>query len=446
MINVEKILELLDDKKYSDLKNYLSEFKAADLAFAFRDIENDKLPLLFRLLPKELAADTFVEIDSDDQEFMIKAFSDTELKAVLEELYVDDAVDIIEEMPASVVTRILKHTDAETRKSINEILQYPEDSAGSIMTTEFIRLTPELTVEDAFTRIRRTGIDKETIYNCYVTNDVKKLIGGITVKKMLLSNMDDTIGEIMDTDVIKVKTIEDQEVVAAKFSKYDLLAIPVVDNENRLVGIITVDDAIDVITSESTEDIEKMAAVVPTDKPYLKSSVFKIYKSRIPWLLVLMISATFTGKIIASFENALQSCMALTIFIPMLMDSGGNGGAQSSSTIIRSLSLGEVHFKDIFKVIWKEARIGFLCGITLAIGNFIKIIVVDKVSPIVALCVCLTLIIALLSAQIIGGVLPMAVKKIGFDPAVVASPVLTTIVDAVALTIYFAISTAILHL
>lgn len=446
MINIEHIVELLDNKKYPELKNYLSEFKAADLASAFRDIEDSKLPLLFRLLPKELAADTFVEIDSDDQEFMIKAFSDTELKEVIDELYVDDAVDIIEEMPASVVTRILKHTDAETRKSINEILQYPEDSAGSIMTTEFIRLTPELTVEDAFTRIRRTGIDKETIYNCYVTNNVKKLIGGITVKKMLLSNMDDTIGEIMDTDVITVGTREDQEVVASKFSKYDLLAIPVVDNEKRLVGIITVDDAIDVITSESTEDIEKMAAVVPTDKPYLKSSVFKIYKSRIPWLLILMVSATFTGKIIASFENALQSCMALTIFIPMLMDSGGNGGAQSSSTIIRSLSLGEVKFKNIFKVIWKEARIGMLCGITLAAANFIKIIAIDKVSPIIALCVCLTLVIALLSAQIIGGVLPMIVKKIGFDPAVVASPVLTTIVDAVALTIYFAISTAILHL
>ena len=440
----DQILALLDEKKYSELKNLLSEMNEADIAAVLKELPQEKLPLLYRILPKELAAEVFVNMDSDAQEFLIRAFSDNELREVLDELYVDDAVDIIEEMPATVVKRILMHTDPEVRKSINEILQYPEDSAGSIMTIEYVDLKKYMTVEDAFTRIRRTGVDKETIYICYVTDENRKLLGIVTVKDLLLSEKNAKIFEIMDTNIISANTLEDKEIVAEKFRKYDLLALPVVDQENRLVGIVTIDDAMDVLQDENTEDIEKMAAITPTDKPYLKMSVFETWKKRFPWLLLLMVSATFTGKIITHFEDALQSYVVLTAFIPMLMDTGGNCGGQSSVTIIRGLSLGDITFRDTFRVIWKEFRVAFLCGVTLALVNFGKMLLIDRVSVMVAAVVCVTMVLTIILAKFIGCTLPILAKRLHFDPAVMASPFITTIVDALSLLIYFRVASIIL--
>lgn len=440
----DQILALLDEKKYSELKNLLSEMNEADIAAVLKELPQEKLPLLYRILPKELAAEVFVNMDSDAQEFLIRAFSDNELREVLDELYVDDAVDIIEEMPATVVKRILMHTDPEVRKSINEILQYPEDSAGSIMTIEYVDLKKYMTVEDAFTRIRRTGVDKETIYICYVTDENRKLLGIVTVKDLLLSEKNAKIFEIMDTNIISANTLEDKEIVAEKFRKYDLLALPVVDQENRLVGIVTIDDAMDVLQDENTEDIEKMAAITPTDKPYLKMSVFETWKKRFPWLLLLMVSATFTGKIITHFEDALQSYVVLTAFIPMLMDTGGNCGGQSSVTVIRGLSLGDITFRDTFRVIWKEFRVAFLCGVTLALVNFGKMLLIDRVGVMVAAVVCVTMVLTIILAKFIGCTLPILAKRLHFDPAVMASPFITTIVDALSLLIYFRVASMIL--
>lgn len=442
----QTVLNLLYQKRYSELKSLLSGMNEADIAAILMEVPKESLPLLYRILPKELAADVFVNMESDAQEVLIRAFSDTELREVLDELYVDDAVDIIEEMPATVVKRILMHTDPEIRKSINDILQYPEDSAGSLMTIEYVDLKKYMTVEDAFTRIRRTGVDKETIYNCYVTDENRKLLGVVTAKKLLLSEKNEKIFEIMETNIISVRTLEDKEIVAEKFQRYDLLAVPVVDQENRLVGIITIDDAMDVLQDENTEDIEKMAAITPTDKPYLKMSVFEIWKKRFPWLLLLMVSATFTGKIITHFEDALQSYVVLTAFIPMLMDTGGNCGGQASVTIIRGLSLGDIAFRDIFKVMWKEFRVSFLCGIALAAANFLKMILIDRVPLLVATTVCVTLIFTIVVAKFVGCTLPILAKKIGFDPAVMASPFITTIVDAISLLIYFGIAGLILNI
>ena len=442
----EQVLALLEEKKYPELKAMLSEMNEADIAAIFADLPPEKLPLVYRILPKELAAEVFVNMESDAQELLIRAFSDNELREVLDELYVDDAVDIIEEMPATVVKRILQHTDPEVSKSINEILQYPEDSAGSLMTIEYVDLKKYMTVDDAFTRIRRTGVDKETIYICYVTDENRKLLGIVTVKDLLLSEKSKKIFEIMDTNIISVNTLEDKEVVADKFQKYDLLALPVVDQENRLVGIITIDDAMDVLQDENTEDIEKMAAITPTDKPYLKMSVFETYKKRIPWLLLLMVSATFTEKIIGHFEGALTACVALTAFIPMLTGTCGNCGAQSSATIIRGLSLGDIEFRDTFKVIFKEFRIALVCGITLGIVNFAKLMLFDDVGAYVAIAVSFTMVMAVVFAKIVGSILPVFAKKIGFDPAVMSSPFISTIVDAVTLLIYFKVATLILHL
>ena len=442
----EQVLALLEEKKYPELKALLSEMNEADIAAIFADLPPEKLPLVYRILPKELAAEVFVNMESDAQELLIRAFSDNELREVLDELYVDDAVDIIEEMPATVVKRILQHTDPEVRKSINEILQYPEDSAGSLMTIEYVDLKKYMTVDDAFTRIRRTGVDKETIYICYVTDENRKLLGIVTVKDLLLSEKSQKIFEIMDTNIISVNTLEDKEVVADKFQKYDLLALPVVYQENRLVGIITIDDAMDVLQDENTEDIEKMAAITPTDKPYLKMSVFETYKKRIPWLLLLMVSATFTEKIIGHFEGALTACVALTAFIPMLTGTCGNCGAQSSATIIRGLSLGDIEFRDTFKVIFKEFRIALVCGITLGIVNFAKLMLFDDVGAHVAIAVSFTMVMAVVFAKIVGSILPVFAKKIGFDPAVMSSPFISTIVDAVTLLIYFKVATLILHL
>ncbi len=436
----EKVTELLEKKDYPQLKEILSDMNEADIATVLKELPQEKLPLLYRILPKELAAEVFVNMDSDDQEFLIRAFSDNELREVLDEMYVDDAVDVIEEMPATVVKRILQHTDPEMRKSINEILQYPEDSAGSLMTTEYVDLKKYMTVADAFTRIRRTGVDKETIYICYVTDENRKLLGIVTVKDLLLSDQTDKIFEIMDTNIISTTTLEDKEVVAEKFRKYDLLALPVVDRENRLVGIITIDDAMDVLQDENTEDIEKMAAITPTDKPYLKMSVFEIWKKRFPWLLLLMVSATFTGRIIQNFESALQAYVVLTAYIPMLMGTGGNCGAQSSTTIIRGLSLGEIAFRDTFKVVWKEFRVAFFCGITLAAVNFGRLLLMDHVTVLVAGVVSLSMILTIILAKFIGCSLPILAKRIHLDPAVMANPFISTIVDAMSLLIYFRVA------
>ena len=446
---LERIEDLLKRKQYTALRDLLADLEPADIASLFEDLDEDSIPLLFRLLPKEPAAEVFVELDPDAQEMLIRGFSNTELKEVLDELYLDDAVDIVEEMPANVVKRILKHADPDTRKSINEILKYPDDSAGALMTTEFVDLKRDMTGEGALERIRRTGTDKETINVCYVVDPARKLQGIVSLRTILLSDEDDTIDEIMETHVISVSTLEDKEDVAQTFSKYNFIALPVVDKEDRLVGIstvaglITVDDAIDVMEEETTEDIEKMAAMLPTDKPYLKTSVWETYKSRIPWLLLLMVSATFTGQIIARFEDALSAFAILTAYIPMLMDTGGNCGSQASVTVIRGISLDEIEFSDLFRVIWKEIRVAVFCGATLAAANFVKLMLVDKMifgNPItitVALVICLTLVVTVFAAKVVGCTLPLLAKKIGFDPAVMASPFITTVVDAISLMIYF---------
>ncbi len=448
--NVEKIiLEQLEKKNYKKIREIFDSMQAADVAALLEEmfgekIEEKELVLLFRLLPKDLAADCFAFLDSDTQYHLISCFTDRELQEVLEQTFIDDAVDMIEEMPANVVSRLLKNTDPESRAAINEILKYPKDSAGSIMTIEYIDLLRNMTVEDAFARIRRTGVDKETIYTCYVKDENRHLIGLVTVRTLLLADKTDIIEDIMETNIISVNTHEDREVVAGVFEKYDFLALPVVDGDNRLVGIVTIDDVIDVILEEGTEDIEKMAAIVPTDKTYMKTGVFETWKKRIPWLLLLMISSTFTGKIISHYEAALASMMVLSTFIPMFMDTGGNAGGQSSVTIIRSLSLGDIEFRDILAVIWKEARVAVICGVTLAGANFIKLLIIDRVSVEIAGVVCLTLVMTVIFANIAGCTLPMLAKKVGFDPAVMASPFITTIVDAMSLIIYFRIASMLL--
>ena len=443
---LDKILELLENKDFPQLGNLLKDMNPADVAELFEDLPREKMALVFRLLPKELAADAFAYMNPDEQTVLVEAFSDKELHDVVNELYVDDAADMIEEMPASLVKRILRHTDAETRVLINQILNYPKDSAGSIMTMEYVDLKRGMTVEEAFDRIRAIGVEKETVYTCYVTDSRRKLKGIVTVKDLLLAPKNELIRNIMETNIIYVSTHTDKEEVASLFGKYDFLAVPVVDNEERLVGIVTVDDAIDVIQDEATEDIEMMAAITPTDKPYMKTGVFATWKKRIPWLLLLMISATFTGSIITSFEDALSASIVLTGFIPMLMDTGGNAGSQASVSIIRGLSLGEIEYKDIGRILWKEARVAFLCGVSLAVANFVKLLLVDRVTIPVAIVVCSTLVVTVLAAKLVGCSLPVLAKRIGFDPAVMASPFITTIVDALSLLIYFRIACAVLHI
>ncbi len=443
--------KLLEERKFISIKDVLSTMRPSDIASTLEALSRQQLPRLFRLLPKELAAETFVEMDSDSQELLIRGFSDTELKLVLEELYVDDAVDIVEEMPANVVSRILEQASPDMRKDINQILHYPEDSAGSVMTTEYVSLRSDMSVGEAIEHIRRTGFDRETIYTCYVTEN-RKLIGTISVKDLLLSKDDDTpISTLTEKNFISVNTHTDQEEVARVFGRYDLLALPVVDSEGLIVGIITVDDAMDVMEEETTEDIEIMGGMTPSDRTYMKSSPIELFRHRIPWLMILMVSATFTGLIITGFESALSRLVVLTAFIPMLMDTGGNSGSQSSVTIIRALSLGEVSIKDLPKVILKEFMTAILCGLSLALICFGKIMLVDRmligntdVTPLVAFVVCLTMILTVIVAKVIGCSLPVLAKKLGFDPAVMASPFITTIVDALSLLIYFSMTYAIL--
>ena len=449
---IEKtLLRLLEQKKYQSLRDILSTMNPSDIAEILEELDERQLPLVFRLLPKELAAEAFAEMEPEQQELLIRSFSDAELKEVLNEMFVDDAVDMVEEMPANVVRRILDQADPDMRKQINEILRYPEDSAGSIMTTEYVSLRPSMTVEEAILRIRRTGLDKETIYTCYVTKD-RRLIGMVTVKDLLLCSDDETkIADIMEENVISVGTHDDQEAVAQMFSKYNFLALPVVDTELRMVGIITFDDAMDVLEEEATEDMEVMAAMLPSDKPYAREGVMELVKRRIPWLMILMLSSTFTGLIITHFESALAACAALTAFIPMLMGTGGNSGSQASVAVIRSLSLDEVEFRDLPWIIWKEIRVSVLCGVGLAICNFAKMLLVDRmlmqnpdITVMVALVVSVTIIFVVLIAKTIGCILPIAAKQIGLDPAVMASPMITTIVDALSLLAYFAVANAIL--
>ncbi len=450
LFQMEEALTLLNDKKYSLLRSLLLDAEPVDIAELFEEIKPQQYALVFRILPKELAAEVFVELDSDLQQVLIESFSDVELREVLDELYMDDTVDLVEEMPANVVKRILANSNAGTRKTINELLKYPEDSAGSIMTTEFVRLKQDMTVEEAFALLRKVAIDKETIYTCYVTDKLNTLIGVVTVKNLLLAKYETTVGEIMEDNVICVNTLDDKEEVAAMISKYDALALPVVDKEHRLVGIVTVDDAIDVLQDEVEEDFAKMNAMLPSEKPYLKQSPYELWKSRIPWLMLLMISATFTSMIISSFEDALAAQVLLTAFIPMLMDTGGNSGSQASVTIIRAISLGEVEFSDLLVCIWKEIRTAVLCGATLGVITFGKLFLVDgllmgkAISIPIAATVCLTLCMTVICAKFIGCLLPMCAKKLGFDPAVMASPFITTIVDAISLLVYFALATTIL--
>lgn len=450
---VELVQEYLKERRFAQLKALCADMNPVDIGVILDELEPDEMLLLFRLLPKELAADVFVNIDGDTRESLIQAFSDRELKEVLDDLFLDDAVDMIEEMPANVVKRVLKYTAPDMRAMINEVLKYPKDSAGSLMTIEFVDLKKDMTVEQAFAHIRKTGVDKETIYTCYVIDQNRKLLGLVTVKDLLLASYDTVVGDIMETNVLYVDTLEDREIVANTFQKYDLLALPVVDKERRLVGIITVDDAMDALQEETTEDIEAMAGITPTDKPYMKTGVFETWRKRIPWLLILMVSATFTGMIISGFEEKLAAMVVLTAFIPMLMDTGGNSGSQASVTIIRGLSLGEVEMRDILRVIWKEIRVAVLCGVTLAAANFVKMMLVDNwllhnpaVTPMVALVVCLTLVATVFFAKLIGCTLPIVAKRVGFDPAVMASPFITTIVDAISLGVYFSIASLLLHL
>lgn len=449
----EELLELLENKQVKLFKEAIADVNEYDIAAFISELPRRKIAMVFRLLPKTISADVFANLELEEQQLIIECITDSELGEIIEELFLDDAVDMLEELPANVVKRVMRTATSETRRLINQYLEYPENSAGSIMTAEFVDLKRYMSVKEAFARIQRIGEDKETIYTCFVVSGDRRLEGVVSVKSMLLSSEDAIIGDIMDTNVIYVTTTEDQEAVTAKFSGYDLLAIPVVDKENRLVGIVTVDDIIDVLQEETTEDFDKMAGITPTDRPYFRAGVIDIWKSRVPWLMFLMLSATFTSMIIGSFESALSSFVVLTLFIPMLMGTGGNSGSQSSTSVIRSLSLGDIEPKDVLRVVWKEFRIAILCGVTLAAVNFIKMFLIDKmllgnsaVTIYVALTVSLTLMCTVVFAKFVGSALPIAAEKIGIDPAVMASPLISTITDAVSLIIYFSIATLVLHI
>lgn len=433
------IIELLKERKFPQLREILLEMMPVDIAALFEELPPEDVPPVFRILPKELAADAFACMDPDMQEQLILAFSDNELRAVLNEMYVDDTVDMIEEMPANVVKRILSHTPPETRHMINEILKYPDDSAGSIMTIEFVDLKKDMTVSQAFDKIRRTGLDKETIYTCYVKDNNRHLLGVITVKNMLLAPSDAIIGDLMETNIISVDTNEDKEVVAKMFDKYDFLALPVVDRENRLVGIVTVDDAMDVIQEENTEDFAKMAAIMPSEDGYLKTPIWKHARNRIVWLLLLMLSATFTGLILSHYESAFSALPILVSFIPMIMGTGGNSGSQSSTMVIRSLSIDEIGLKDFFRVLWKESGIALICGTVLAVVNGIRVYLFYQ-DMYLAIVLGLTLIGTILLAKILGCLLPMGAKLLRLDPALMAAPLLTTITDTCSVLLYFVIA------
>lgn len=443
-IFTETLRTLIEEKKYQSLRDVLLTVQPVDLAAALAEMPPQDLSLLFRLLPKDEAADTFVEMDADSREELIRGFSDSELRDILNELYLDDTVDLIEEVPALLVGRILEQSSPESRRLINELLRYPDDSAGSIMTTEYVGLHAAMTVGEAIEHIRRVGIDSENINVCYVTDRGRRLIGIVTIRTLILAEPGASVGSVMNENIISVRTLDDKEDVANVFTKYGSIVLPVVDSEERLVGIVTVDDVMNVIRDEATEDIDKIGAVTPSDKPYMKLSVLEIFKNRIPWLLVLTVSSAFTGSIITHFQDALSSYLVLVAAIPMLMDTGGNCGSQSSVTVIRGISLGEIAFGDIFRVMWKEARVSVLCGVTLAALNFAKLMLINRVGFGVAAVICLTLIVTVFAAKLVGCTLPLIAKKAGLDPAVMASPFITTIVDALSLFIYFRMAGTIL--
>lgn len=438
--------ELIKEKKFTLIRQRFLEMNEADIAELLEELDTEEMVKIFRLLPKDIAADVFSFLSVEVEQDLVNAFTDREVTNIIDTLSADDAADLLDEMPANVVKSILAKASPETRRDINHLLQYPDDSAGSLMTVEFLDLKESYTVKDSIEKIRREAVDKETIDVCYVLDQNRKLVGLVSLREILVSDNDILIHDIMEDRIITVNTLDDQEEVAQAFQKYDFTAMPVVDKEERLVGIITVDDIVDIIEEEATEDMEKMAAITPTDKPYTKTGVFETYRKRMPWLLFLMISATFTGMIITSFEEALGALPILTAYIPMLMDTGGNAGGQASVTIIRGISLNEIEFKNIFRVIFKEGRVALLCGVTLSVCNFVKLLLFDRVTVLVALTVCLTLVVTVFFAKLIGCTLPIIAKKLGFDPAVMASPFITTIVDAVSLVVYFAIATNLLSL
>lgn len=442
MYSPERLSLLIEEKKFAELRSTAETLNPPDLAELFSLVDERYHTLLYRILPKELAAETFAWFEPEVQLRLIDSFTDKELSLMLDELYIDDTVELIEEMPAMVVKRILNHSSAEDREVINRILNYPKDSVGSLMTTEYVRFSRNMTVENALTHIRRVAIDKETIYTCYVTDENKRLLGIVTAKRLLLAEPQTMLSDIMDENVIYLHTREDREAAAMMFDKYGFIAMPVVDSEERLVGIVTVDDAIEVIKEESEEDFAILAAVTPTETPYLKTSVGSIWKSRIPWLLILMVSSTLSSLILTGFESALPA--VLVLFIPMIMGTGGNSGGQSSVTVTRSISLAEVDFSDLFRVFWKEVRVGVLCAVTLGAATFAKVMLIDglllsndAITPMIALTVALSLSLTIILAKIIGAVLPLLAKRIGLDPAVMASPLITTLVDAISLIVYF---------
>ena len=442
---LDVIKELLETKQYTRLRQKMSDMNTADIAFVMEELEEGEILKIFRILPKSMAADVFSYLEVDRQQFIITSLSEWDAANIIDNLMADDATDLLEEMPANIVKKLLASASADTRRDINHLLRYPEDSAGSIMTVEYVDFKENMTVEDAIQRIRQIGVDSETINICYVLDAKRTLVGTVALRYLLISPSDAVIGDIMHENVIYLNTLMDQEEVARQFQKYDFTSMPVADNEGRLVGIITVDDVVDILQEEATEDIEKMAAIVPSDKPYMKTGVFETWKKRIPWLLLLMISATFTGSIITSFEDALSVFPILTAFIPMLMDTGGNAGGQASVTIIRGLSLNEIGYGDVPKILWKELRVALICGLTLSAAYFAKLMLFDQVGMRVAAVVCFTLIAAVAIAKMIGCSLPVLAKRLGFDPAVMASPFITTIVDALSLVIYFPIATKILN-
>ena len=449
----DELMELLDSRRMKELQVRLEDMNEFDVAEFLSEIGDNRMPMVFRLLSKETAADVFANFEAPEQEQIINSITDSELSAIIEELYVDDAVDMMEELPANVVKRVMRTATPETRNLINQYLNYPENSAGSIMTAEFVDLKKYMNVREAIARIRRIGEDKETIYICFVTSADRKLEGVVSVKDLLLSDDETVIEDIMDTNVVFAMTHDDQEEVSEKISDYDLMAIPVVDKEGRLVGIVTVDDIIDVLEQETTEDFEIMAAMTPSDKPYSRTGAFDMWKNRVPWLLFLMLSATFTTMILNSFEDALAVQAVLIGFIPIIMGTGGNSGAQSSTAIVRSLSLGDTEPKDTLKVIWKEWRVALLCGLTLAVVNFTKMLLVDNlllgnsdVNYMIALIVSLAIVFTVMFAKVVGSLLPMLAEKIGLDPAVVATPLITTISDAVSLLIYLEIAKVFLNI
>lgn len=443
-ITIEKFEELLDEKKLSDAKNVLKEMNEVDIAELIQKLPENKLVKAFRLLPKVVASDVFVNMDEDVQKNLITSLTKSEATNIIEDMFTDDAADLFDEMPAVMVTKLLSGVSKETRTQINRLLKYPDNSAGSLMAMEYIHLKKGLTIKASLDRIRSQKDDFVSYDSCFVTDNSRTLLGYVTIKDMLINDPETMIDDIMQECEHKVNTLTDQEEVATLFKDYNYSTLPVVDMEDRLVGVITIDDIVDIMEQETTEDIEKMAAITPSDKPYMKTGVFETWKKRIPWLLLLMISATFTGQIITHFESALSTYVVLTAFIPMLMDSGGNAGSQASVSVIRSLSLNEIEYKDSFKVLWKELRVAILCGVTLALANFAKLLFIDNVGLTIALVVCLTLVVTITIAKLIGSILPILANKLGFDPAVMASPFITTLVDAASLIIYFRFATIIL--